>query len=122
MTNEHLSDEQKRVLHEGATEAPFTGKHLNEKRAGMFSCAECGTQLFASDAKFESGSGWPSFDQALPGAVVEKVDESHGMVRTEATCAKCGGHLGHVFSDGPHETTAQRYCINSACLDFTVKE
>lgn len=118
MNDEHLSAEQKYILRQGGTEAPFSGKHLSEKRAGKFSCVSCGTQLFASDAKFDSGTGWPSFDQALPGAVEERSDESHGMVRTEVVCAKCGGHLGHVFADGPAETTGQRYCINSACLNF----
>ena len=82
----------------------------------MFACAVCGTQIFSSDAKFESGTGWPSFDQALPGTVKLVADDSHGMERTEVVCAKCGSHLGHVFEDGPKETTGQRFCINGACL------
>ncbi len=121
MNNDHLTKEQKAVLHNKATEAPFTGKYLENKETGMYKCADCGTQLFSSNTKFDSGSGWPSFDDALPGAVSQISDESHGMVRTEAVCAKCGGHLGHVFNDGPKETTGMRYCINSLSLDFEKK-
>jgi peptide-methionine (R)-S-oxide reductase len=122
MDDNHLTDEQKAVLHSKATEAPFTGKYLHNKEQGMYNCADCGAQLFSSDTKFDSGSGWPSFDDALPGAVNEIADDSHGMVRTEAVCAKCGGHLGHIFDDGPKDTTGMRYCINSLSLDFEKKE
>jgi peptide-methionine (R)-S-oxide reductase len=111
-----LTPEQYRILREKGTEAPFTSPLLDEKRKGMFACAACGNELFSSDTKFDSGTGWPSFDQALPGAVAFHADESHGMVRTEVTCAKCGSHLGHVFDDGPAATTGKRYCINGACL------
>ena len=116
-----LTPEEYAVLREGATEAPFSGEHLNTKDAGMFTCKVCGNQLFDSDTKFDSGSGWPSFDQALPGAVELKEDTSMGMHRTEVVCAKCGSHLGHVFDDGPKETTGKRYCINSVCLDLEEK-
>lgn len=118
MNDENLSDEQKHILRNGGTESAFTGALLYEKGEGMFTCVGCGAQLFASDTKFDSGSGWPSFDSALPGATKEIVDESLGTIRTEVVCAKCGGHLGHVFDDGPSETTGQRFCINSACLTF----
>lgn len=87
----------------------------------MYACAACGAQLFSSDTKFDSGTGWPSFDEALPGAVTFREDESHGMRRTEVRCAKCGSHLGHVFDDGP-ATTGKRYCINSVCLDLKKEE
>jgi peptide-methionine (R)-S-oxide reductase len=110
-----LTPEQYAVLRERGTEAPFTGALLNEKRAGMYTCAACGAQLFSSDAKFDSGTGWPSFDQALPGAVKLIPDESHGMHRTEVVCANCNSHLGHIFDDGP-TTSGKRYCINSVCL------
>ena len=110
-----LTPEQYNILREKGTEAPFTSPLLDFHGKGMFTCAVCGSQLFASDAKFESGTGWPSFDQALPGAVELKTDDSHGMSRTEVTCAKCGSHLGHVFDDGP-ATTGKRFCINGACL------
>ncbi len=112
-----LTPEQYKVLREKGTEAPFSGKLLHEDRDGMFKCAACDNPLFASDAKFDSGTGWPSFDQALPGAVKEIVDTSHGMRRTEVVCAQCGSHLGHLFDDGP-TTTGQRYCLNSVCLEF----
>lgn len=114
---EKLTPEQYRVLREGGTERPFTGEHLETHDAGKFTCAACGTQLFASDTKFESGTGWPSFDQALPGAIEYVEDASHGMVRTEVRCANCGSHLGHVFDDGP-TGTGKRYCINSVCLNM----
>lgn len=118
---DRLSAEQYAVLRERGTEAPFSGKLLHEERDGMFKCAACGNPLFASDAKFDSGTGWPSFDQALPGAVKEVEDNSHGMRRTEIVCAQCGSHLGHVFNDGP-TATGQRYCLNSVCLDFAEGE
>lgn len=111
-----LSPEQYRVLREGGTERPFTGEHLNTHGDGKFTCAACGAQLFSSDTKFDSGTGWPSFDQALPGAIEYLSDRTHGMVRTEVRCANCGSHLGHVFDDGP-TGTGKRYCINSVCLN-----
>jgi peptide-methionine (R)-S-oxide reductase len=113
-----LTEEQKRVLLKKGTEMPFSGKYVHEKTKGMYRCAQCDAQLFASDAKFDSGTGWPSFDQALPGAIKEIADDSDGMHRTEVVCARCGGHLGHVFEDGPAERTGKRYCINSVCLDL----
>ena len=112
-----LTPEQFKVLREKGTEAPFSGKLLHEDRNGMFRCAACGVALFPSDAKFDSGTGWPSFDQSLPGAVIEKPDTEYGMHRTEILCANCGSHLGHVFDDGPTKT-GKRYCLNSVCLDF----
>ncbi|GMU74449.1 MAG: hypothetical protein AMXMBFR44_6460 [Candidatus Campbellbacteria bacterium] len=113
-----LTAEQRRVLLEGGTEAPFSGAYVHEKGKGMYRCAQCGAELFSSETKFDSKTGWPSFDQALPGAVTYKDDDTHGMRRTEVLCARCGGHLGHVFDDGPEETTGKRYCINSVCLDL----
>lgn len=118
---ERLTPEQYAVLRDNGTEAPFSGALLHEKRDGMYRCAACGQPLFPSGAKFESGTGWPSFDQALPGAVTLTPDDSHGMHRTEVTCAHCGSHLGHVFADGPTQT-GQRYCLNSICLAFDADE
>ena len=112
-----LSPEAYTVLREKGTEAPFSGKLLKEKRLGMYACAACANPLFPSDAKFDSGTGWPSFDQALPGSTRQIPDQSHGMNRAEVVCGKCGSHLGHVFDDGPTET-GQRYCMNSVCLAF----
>ncbi len=112
-----LTAEEYRVLREKGTELPFSGSLLHEKRKGMFVCKVCGAQLFSSDAKFDSDTGWPSFDQALPGAVRLKDDTSHGMTRTELVCKKCGSHLGHVFNDGP-TATGERYCVNSVCLEL----
>jgi peptide-methionine (R)-S-oxide reductase len=113
---EKLTPEQYRVLRQGGTERPFTGEHLDTHDTGKFTCAACGAKLFSSDTKFDSGTGWPSFDQALPGAIEYLRDASHGMVRTEVRCAACGSHLGHVFDDGP-TGTGKRYCINSVCLN-----
>lgn len=116
-----LSPELYHVLREKGTEPAFTGKHAHNKRKGMYHCAACGTELFSSDTKFDSGTGWPSFDRPKNRENVElKKDFSHGMMRTEVICKKCGGHLGHVFNDGPTDT-GQRYCINSCALDFKEK-
>ena len=112
-----LTPEEYSVLRKGGTEAPFTGAYVHTKEKGMYACKVCGNQLFSSDTKFDSGTGWPSFDNAIPGSVVLLEDSSHGMRRTEVRCAKCGSHLGHVFDDGP-ESTGKRYCINSVCLDL----
>ncbi|MHB1316353.1 MAG: peptide-methionine (R)-S-oxide reductase MsrB [Minisyncoccota bacterium] len=117
---EKLTPEEYVVLREKGTEAPFSGTLLHDERSGMYTCKVCGQELFASDAKFDSGTGWPSFDQAISGSVVETEDTAHGMSRTEITCSKCGSHLGHVFSDGPTQT-GKRYCLNSVCLDLKVE-
>jgi peptide-methionine (R)-S-oxide reductase len=112
-----LSPEQYAVLREHATERPGSCALLAEKRPGTFSCAGCGTRLFVADRKFESGTGWPSFFAPVEGAVETTVDRSWGMVRTEVHCSQCGGHLGHVFEDGP-PPTGLRYCINGVALNF----
>ena len=116
-----LTPEEYAVLREKGTEAPFSGKLLHDDRSGMYTCKVCGQELFASDAKFDSGTGWPSFDQVLPGSVIETEDTSYGMSRTEITCSRCGSHLGHVFNDGP-TITGKRYCLNSVCLDLKPTE
>ncbi|MCW9054384.1 MAG: peptide-methionine (R)-S-oxide reductase MsrB [Candidatus Pacebacteria bacterium] len=114
-----LTPEQYAVLREKATEAPFSGAYLENKESGMYHCAACGASLFPSETKFDSGTGWPSFtDPVVAEAIETKEDTSHGMHRTEVVCKKCGGHLGHVFDDGPEEKGGKRYCINSCALDF----
>ena len=118
-----LSPEQYQVLRAGGTERAFTGKYDQNKAQGEYRCAGCGQELFESDAKYDSGSGWPSFTApAADGVVDEHRDVSHGMVRTEVVCSNCAGHLGHVFPDGPRDAGGLRYCINSASLDFKPKE
>ena len=112
-----LSDEERRVLLEHGTEAPFCGVFLEEKRPGAYTCRLCGLPLFKGGAKFESGTGWPSFFRPLPNAVVTRADHSLFMDRTEVLCRRCGGHLGHVFEDGP-KPTGLRYCMNGLALRF----
>lgn len=116
-----LDDEAREVTQNKGTEAPFSGKYVDEHSDGSYHCAVCGQKLFESGTKFESGTGWPSFDQAIPGSIKLVPDNSHGMERTEVVCSNCGSHLGHMFEDGPQETTGQRYCINSCALDFKKK-
>lgn len=115
-----LSSEAYRVLREKGTEMPFSGKLLHDDREGIYRCVVCGNPLFSSDAKFDSGTGWPSFDQALPGAVRLVNDTSGGITHTEVKCAFCDSHLGHLFDDGP-TATGKRYCMNSVCLDLNAK-
>jgi peptide-methionine (R)-S-oxide reductase len=118
-----LSPEQYRILRQKGTETPFSGELLDEKRQGEFRCAACNAMLFASDHKFDSGTGWPSFDDvARSDAVKLADDDSLGVRRVEAICANCGSHLGHVFDDGPKDKTGKRYCINSVCLAFEPKD
>ena len=116
-----LTPQQYEVVVNKGTEEPFTGKLLRNKEKGSYNCVVCGAELFSSEAKFDSGTGWPSFDKALPGAIKRETDETQGMVRTEILCAKCNSHLGHVFDDGPTDT-GERYCINSVCLDLETKK
>ena len=114
---QRLTDEQYYIMRQHGTERPGSCALLYEKRQGTFSCAGCDTPLFASTLKFESGTGWPSFNDPIPGSVETTTDRSHGMVRTEVHCATCGSHLGHVFPDGP-PPTGLRYCINGVALNF----
>jgi methionine-R-sulfoxide reductase len=116
-----LDPQRYRVLRQAGTEAPFTGEYWNHHENGAYTCAGCGTELFRSDQKFDSSCGWPSFyDAADKSRIEERVDNSHGMTRTEVVCRACGGHLGHIFPDGPMPT-GERYCINSASLNFQKK-
>jgi methionine-R-sulfoxide reductase len=116
-----LSPDKYNVLREKGTEAPFTGKYYLNKEKGIYVCGACGNELFTSDMKFDSGCGWPSFDREIEGGkIITKRDTSHGMIRTEILCARCGSHLGHLFDDGPTETGV-RYCVNSLSLNFEKK-
>ncbi|MGE5541157.1 MAG: peptide-methionine (R)-S-oxide reductase MsrB [Bacillota bacterium] len=116
---ERLTTEEYAVLREGATEAPFTGEYVDNHEEGVYRCKVCGNVLFTSAQKFDSGTGWPSFtDPAVAENVGTRVDDSHGMQRTEVFCKHCGSHLGHVFDDGPKDAGGKRYCINSVCLAF----
>jgi peptide-methionine (R)-S-oxide reductase len=116
-----LAPDRFRVLRQAGTEPPFSGKLLHNKEAGTYACAACGRDLFRSDVKYDSGSGWPSFYEPIDEQAVELLsDDSHGMHRTEVRCGRCGSHLGHVFDDGP-KPTGQRYCMNSLSLDFHKK-
>lgn len=113
-----LTPEQYSVLREKGTERAFTGEYVDTFDKGKYVCAACGNELFNSDSKFHSDCGWPSFDKAIKGSVIYKEDNSFGMARTEVECARCGGHLGHVFDDGPAETTGKRFCTNSVSIKF----
>ena len=120
---EELTPEQYQVLRKAATERPFTGKYVDNHADGTYTCAGCGAELFDSETKFESGSGWPSFTEPKVAEAVEvKRDISHGMIRTEVTCKACGGHLGHVFEDGPRDKGGLRYCMNSCAMEFQPAE
>jgi len=125
-TDDELKKENPELYHiarEGGTEPAFTGKYVDNHDKGMFKCAVCGTELFSSDTKFDSGSGWPSFTEPANLAKVElRTDDSFGMHRTEVICKTCGAHLGHVFDDGPADKGGKRYCINSVCLDLEKSE
>jgi peptide-methionine (R)-S-oxide reductase len=115
---EILGEEKFKILREKGTEYPHSGTYNLHFDKGTYCCAGCGEPLFVSDSKFDSHCGWPSFDDSIPGKVEYVIDTSHGMHRIEILCATCGGHLGHVFNDGPQETTGKRYCVNSLSIDF----
>ena len=115
---EQLTDAQYKVIREKGTERAFTGEYWDHFEKGVYVCAACNNVLFKSDTKFESDCGWPSFDKAIKGSVIYNKDYSFGMTRTEVVCSKCGGHLGHVFDDGPQETTGKRFCTNSISIKF----
>jgi peptide-methionine (R)-S-oxide reductase len=117
---EVLTPEEYHILREKGTERPFSGKYNNFFEEGKYVCAGCGTVLFTDEQKFQSSCGWPSFDDAIPNTIEETRDLSYGMVRTEITCKKCGGHLGHIFDDGPTKT-GLRYCVNSVSIKFEEK-
>lgn len=116
-----LTEEQYRILRKKGTERPHTGKYNLHFEKGSYYCAACNQKLFESDSKFNAHCGWPSFDKSIKGSVDYVLDKSHGMIRTEIVCSNCGGHLGHVFNDGPTET-GTRYCVNSVSIDFEKKE
>lgn len=119
---EQLTEAQYRILRNADTEPAFSGIYVDNHDDGIYHCAGCNTALFESTSKFESGSGWPSFDKPVSEGVIKEIsDTSHGMTRTEIVCAKCGGHIGHVFPDGPRATTGLRYCTNSAALQFAAE-
>lgn len=114
-----LTPEQYEILRKSGTERPFTGKYWNNHEKGVYKCAACGQELFSSETKFDSGTGWPSFSDPMNLEHVElRKDDTHGMIRTEVICKKCGSHLGHVFDDGPQDKGGKRFCINSCALDF----
>lgn len=118
-----LSPEAYHVTQEKGTEMPFSGKYVKNHAEGMYKCVVCGHELFSSGTKFDSGTGWPSFDNPVNKENIElRSDDSHGMQRTEVVCKNCGAHLGHLFDDGPKDTTGLRYCINSCALDFQPKK
>ena len=119
--NKNLTEAQKNIMFNESTEKPFSSPLNYEKRKGFFHCANCDAKLFASNTKFDSGTGWPSFTESLPGAFKTKIDYSFGMKRTEYHCANCGAHHGHVFDDGPMQHGGERYCINSASMDFKME-
>ncbi len=116
-----LTEEQYKVLRKKGTERPFTGAYNMHSEKGTYLCMGCNTPLFDSATKFDSGCGWPSFDESIEGAIEYIRDTSHGMIRTEIVCSNCGGHIGHVFNDGPTQT-GQRYCVNSVSIDFDKKQ
>ena len=119
---DELSEEQYQVLRKKGTETPFTGRFVFENGVGTYVCAGCGIKLFSSSTKFDAHCGWPSFYDALPGSVEFHKDTTHGMIRTEVSCVRCGGHLGHIFDDAPDQPGGKRYCINSVSLDFISKK